>query len=287
MEDELPEPLLTPFWAFGSDGVLTMHAALLAKLRTVQVSVHEVQSQLDAARRTDPAHTVEFALPHAACASTHDESAPTWAAPAYRELPFKLLRLVRSLTPNEFDIDILLDALLRIDEARILPALRACPLSRLRVYDHEHTHFFRPPAESYSPYAELLRVIDLVPRAGTLLDLGSGMGRAAMAALLVRRDVHYIGYEVVLERVRVANDALARMGAGGRVRVFCRRLGHRGRLKLPSLEDNSVVIFMFNPFAPATLRHMLAQLRVWATKHRFIIVFKAMAEELAAEHRVW
>jgi len=155
------------------------------------------------------------------------------------------------------------------------------------VYDHEHTHFFRPPAESYSPYAELLRVIDLVPRAGTLLDLGSGMGRAAMAALLVRRDVHYIGYEVVLERVRVANDALARMGAGGRVRVFCRRLGHRGRLKLPSLEDNSVVIFMFNPFAPATLRHMLAQLRVWATKHRFIIVFKAMAEELAAEHRVW
>ena len=36
-------------------------------------------------------------------------------------------------------------------------------------------------------------------------------------------------YEVVRERVRVVNDALARLGADGRVRVLCRRLGRRGR----------------------------------------------------------
>ena len=100
-------------------------------------------------------------------------------------------------------LDYLLDVSLGLDESLLLPALRAAPLAALRRYDAEHTHLFRPPAESFTPYAEVAAVLDLVPVYGTLVDLGAGTGRALLAAALQRPDVRCIGFETVRERVRL------------------------------------------------------------------------------------
>ena len=124
----------------------------------------------------------------------------------------RLLKVVGSEAAAQADLDVLLDVLLKIHEvssttpsrrppslpprpgsnadlctqAGLLAALSRAPLSALRRYDREHTHLLRPPAESWTPYHELVDLLSLVPSGGTLLDLGSGNGRTLLTAALLR-----------------------------------------------------------------------------------------------------
>ncbi len=174
------------------------------------------------------------------------------------------------------ELDCLLDVALGIDEFRLLPALRAAPLSLLRRYDREHTHLLQPHAASYTPYAELLGVLALVPRGGTLVDLGAGSGRLIVTAALSRPDVRAIGLETVRARVALARHALRCVGArssrGGPPRpcVVVRTLG-RSRLPLPRGD----VFFLFNPLAPPALASTWQDLRLLAgAGKRFVLVMK-------------
>ena len=70
--------------------------------------------------------------------------------------------LLARCRPTRAALDCLLDAVLGIDEAGLLPHLQQAPLRTLRLYDFEHTHLLRPPWESWTPYAELRAVVALV-----------------------------------------------------------------------------------------------------------------------------
>ena len=63
----------------------------------------------------------------------------------------QLLFTATSEAAMQADLDILLDILFGINEARLLSALCQASLATLRRYDREHTHLLRPPAESWTP----------------------------------------------------------------------------------------------------------------------------------------
>ena len=119
-------------------------------------------------------------------------------------------------------------------------------------------------------YAEAIRILSLVPKGGTLLDLGAGTGRMLLTAALMRPDVRCVGMEVVAERVRLARQALRSLGAE-RSCVLQRSLGNSA-LPLPV----SDVVYLFNPFSPATLAAVFWSLTQLANSCAFLLVLKAM-----------
>ena len=178
-------------------------------------------------------------------------------------------------TAGAHDVDVLIDCVLGIDEARVLPGLHRAPIAMLRAYDRENTHLLRPPAESYTPYAEVLRLLALVPEDGTLLDCGAGNGRVHVVAACRRPDVSVYGFEVVSERCVLARQALARLGEA-RGAVLLQTLGRKRQRPLPPAD----VVYIFNSFAPKTLANVLGQLRALAARQPYTLVMKAMAESL-------
>ena len=178
-------------------------------------------------------------------------------------------------TAGAHDVDVLIDCVLGIDEARLLPGLHRAPIATLRAYDRENTHLLRPPAESYTPYAEVLRLLALVPEDGTLLDCGAGNGRVHVVAACRRPDVSVYGFEVVSERCVLARQALARLGEA-RGAVLLQTLGRKRQRPLPPAD----VVYIFNSFAPKTLANVLGQLRALAARQPYTLVMKAMAESL-------
>ena len=169
-------------------------------------------------------------------------------------------------------------------QAQLLAALYRAPISALRRYDREHTHLLRSPAESWTPYHELVDLISLVPPHGTLLDLGAGTGRALCTATLLRPDIRCVGFEVVAERVALAERALQRLRATARARVLRRELGG-SRLPLPSFDQ--MVVYLFNPFSPATLSAVLHALVVLASTCAYVLVLKGMEESLLEADSAW
>ena len=81
---------------------------------------------------------------------------------SWRECRRAARALLARCRPTRAALDCLLDAVLGIDEAGLLPHLQQAPLRTLRLYDLEHTHLLRPPWESWTPYAELRAVVALV-----------------------------------------------------------------------------------------------------------------------------
>ena len=182
--------------------------------------------------------------------------------------------LLARCRPTRYAVDCLLDVVLGIDEACLLPHLRQAALRTLRLYDIEHTHLLRPPCESWTPYAELRAVVGLVPLNGVLADLGAGSGRCAVSCALLRPDVTCHCFELVAGRVALARRARRRLGVRrGRCPITRRNLA-TSRQPLPAAD----VFFLFNPFSPATLRVVLAALRTHAARQPrgFQLVLKAM-----------
>ena len=213
----------------------------------------------------------------------------------WRECRRAARALLARCRPTRAALDCLLDAVLGIDEAGLLPHLHQAPLRTLRLYDLEHTHLLRPPWESWTPYAELRAVVALVsrprlclapplqrqllllasqvPANGVLADLGAGTGRCAATCALLRPDVTCHSFELVAGRVRLARRARRRLGVRRERCPIVRRNLATSRHPLRAAD----LYFMFSPFSPATLRVVLAGLRAHAAwRPRFLLVLKAM-----------
>ena len=238
--------MYSPYFELPADGPAWLHPQLAACLRRAGVTAADLSPAGDAALRRTAA-----AILNVAC-----------------EEP----------TSSELDIDLLLDVVAGIDEARVLRGLGAAPLAALRRYDLEHTHLLRPPTESFTPYAELAAVVSLVPRGGSFADLGCGSGRALLVAALRRPDVSCDGYEVVGARAALGREMLARLVGGRRRRRYRCVSRTLGRSRLPPAAAD--VFFMFNPLAPSSLEALLQQLGGLAQRRPFLLVCKAMDAEL-------
>eukprot|EP00965_Chrysotila_dentata_P096345 3184094-Pleurochrysis_carterae.AAC.3 len=247
----------------GSDR-LCVHPELGAILKSANV----VHGQLEALLLNDSTFVGDSALKRTACS---------------------LFAAAAACRYGEYDVDLLLDCLLGIDEAQLLPLLRSVPIATLKRYDQEHTHLFRPLGQSYTPYGELQRLLALVPSDGSLIDLGAGNGRVAVTAILLRPDVDFYGYEGVDGRVTLARKAVAALGGGSRTRLYRRWLGEANAFPLHQIvaEKKGLVLYMFNPFTLDTLRRVLQQLCSCAATVEFTLVLKGMAEALKEAGREW
>jgi hypothetical protein len=116
-------------------------------------------------------------------------------------------------------------------------------------------HYYEPVR--VRNFRSLLSAVDLDPAAGTFVDLGAGRGRALLlAANAGFRSV--IGIELDAGLAAQGRRNLARWAArhGGRAagRTFSVVQQDAGKVTIP---DGPVVIFLYNPFGPATLRRVL------------------------------
>lgn len=68
-----------------------------------------------------------------------------------------------------------------------------------------------PPSVFLTPYTECRRIVELLklPKEGLIVDLGAGYARMGFVVGRHYRDILYLGYELVSERVEAANRALA------------------------------------------------------------------------------
>ena len=110
-------------------------------------------------------------------------------------------------------------------------------------------------------WRRMQRSIPIDRSKATLLDLGSGRGRA----LILGAELGFgrlVGVELDERLVRDADENIrrwqARVGAGRPVQQFTQVVEDAARYPLP---DGPLVITIYNAFGPATLRHVLEAVR--------------------------
>lgn len=121
-------------------------------------------------------------------------------------------------------------------------------------------------------YQSLILLLEVLPKHAHLIDLGSGFGRVGITAGLCREDLRCTGYEYVSSRVDMANVAAARAGIDDRVRFIAQDLADPN-FHIPVAD----AYYLYDPFSAETYRHVMAQLKMIATKNSVIVVTKADA----------
>lgn len=145
------------------------------------------------------------------------------------------------------------DLLIGLDERRIQRELRGHPLPIL--YRLEHSYLDLLPEDLFTPYYVLHHLISRFPRrAMTLVDLGSGLGRAGLVLLAMRPRARFIGYELVGPRARASLAAARALGLTKRFEV---RAGDLSDLAIAKGD----CYFFFNPFRDTTLRKVARGIR--------------------------
>ena len=113
------------------------------------------------------------------------------------------------------------------------------------------------PDALQTPYCELRAVLEsLAPRAGEwVVDLGAAYGRLGLVMARHFPDSHFLGYELIQERVDAGRAALEKLGAA-RARLECLDLSQN-----PERIPRARAYFIYDFGSPQAIEIVLARLR--------------------------